>query len=97
MVVQQIRPVLPAALRWHRVAHLVPDVELKKGYGPGTTLSFLDHVPGPYAVAYGPTQPEPRVDERQIHKDIDPPYDWDMVFDHRDQFIVNFENPPPPK
>ncbi len=93
-----VMPVLPAALRWHRAAHLIKDCEMDKGHGPGTTFSFLDHVPGPYAVEYPPSQPEPRIDERQVHKDMDSKPDWDKVFDHRDRFIVNFMIPvPPPK
>jgi len=90
--------VLPAALRWHRVAHMIKDCEVDKGHGPGTSFSFLDHIPGPYAVEYPPSQPEPRVDERQVHKNIDSKPDWDEIFDHRDHYIVHFTNlEPPPK
>jgi hypothetical protein len=90
---------LPAALRWHRVAHMIKDCEVHKGHGPGTSFSFLDNVPGPYAVEYPPSQPEPRVDERQVHKKMDSKPDWDDIFDHRDHFILNFESKktPPPK
>jgi hypothetical protein len=91
-------PEISTRLRWHRAAHLIKDVEMDKGYGPGTSFSFLDHIPGPYAVEYLPTQPEPHVDERQVHKDIDSKPDWDAAFDHRDHFIVNFiDSKPPPK
>ena len=84
-------PPMPApapGLRWHRVAHLLRDCEVAKGHGPGTTFSFLDHVPGPYAVEYSPRQPEPRLDERQIHRDIDPRRDWDEAFDYRDECSI---------
>ena len=91
------RRTLPAGLRWHRVAHLLKDVEVDKGHGSGTTFNFLDHVPGSYAVDYPPTRPEPRVDERQVHKQIDPKPDWDAAFDRRDHFVVNFESLKPPK
>lgn len=91
-------PVLPPGVRWHRVAQLIKDNEVDKGHGPGTTYNFLDHVPGPYAVEFPPSQPEPRVDERQLHKQIDSKPDWDAAFDHRDHFIVNFmDRKPPPK
>jgi hypothetical protein len=93
-----LMPNPPVALRWHRVAHLIKDVETDKGHGPGTTFSFLDHVPGPYAVEYLPSQPEPRVDEREIHKKLDSKPDWDAAFDQRDHFVVNFISlEPPPK
>ena len=47
-----LRPDMPPALRWHRVAQLIRDVEMDKGHGHGTKFNFLDHVPGPYAVEY---------------------------------------------
>ena len=87
------RPDMPSALRWHRVAQLIRDCEWGKGHGPGTSFSFLDHVPGPYAVEYPPSQPEPRVDERQVHRDLEPTRDWDIDFNRRDHFILNFKMP----
>jgi hypothetical protein len=74
---------------------MIKDVEGDKGYGPGTKFVFFDHVPGPYAVEYLPSQPEPRVDERQFHKDADPKADWDVIFEDRDHFILHFENKKP--
>lgn len=92
-------PALSPRLTWHRTAHLVRDCELQKGHGPGTKFFFLDHVPSPYAVEYLPNVPEPRVDERHLHKTIaDSNADWDAIFDERDHYILNFENKePPPK
>ncbi len=90
------QPEMSSRLTWHRVAHLIRDSETAKGHGPGTKFSFLDHIPGPYVVDYLPTVPEPRVDERQVHKNVDPDPNWDDIFDQRDHFILNFENRPPP-
>ncbi len=87
---------LSSRLTWHRTAHLIKDLEMDKGFGPGTKFFFLDHVPGPYAVEYVASQPEPRVDERQFHKDADPGPDWDLMFEHRDHFILHFEDKKPP-
>ncbi len=85
-------PDLVAGMRWHRVAHLIKDLEVMKGHGPGTTFSFLDHIPGPYTMEFPPARPEQQVDERQMHKNILPENDWDLAFDHRDHFVVNFTN-----
>ena len=82
---------LSPGLRWHQVAHLIRDCETDKGHGPGTTFSFLDHVPGPYAVEYPPGRPEPHLDERKIHRDMDPQPDWGGIFDCRDYYILNFK------
>lgn len=87
---------IPPELRWRRVAHMIRDLEVAKGCGPGMTFCFLDHVPGPYAVHYPANVPEPRFDERAMCKTHDPAPDWDRVFDHRDHFIVHFTNPPLP-
>jgi len=83
---------IPPRVTWHRMANLIKDTEVKKGCGPGTHFSFLDHVPGPYAVEYPSSEPEPRVDERQFHKNSISKVDWDVIFDCRDHFILNFEN-----
>jgi hypothetical protein len=83
---------LPPGLRWHQAAHLLQDVETAKGHGAGTTFSFFDHVPGPYAVEYAPRGPEPHLDERKICRELYPQRDWDKIFDLRDEYILNFEN-----
>jgi hypothetical protein len=90
------QPAISSTLRWHRVAHMLKDIEVAKGHGPGTTFSFLDHVPGPYAVEFPPSQPEPHVDERQFHKKIHSKVDWDAAFDHRDHYVINFMDRKPP-
>jgi len=87
---------LPPGFRWHRVAHMLRDMEKAKGFGPGMTFCFLDHVPGPYPVYYPATVPEPRFDERAIHKENDPGPDWDKIFDHRDYFIRHLTDRPAP-
>jgi hypothetical protein len=78
-------PRLPASpkFNWHWVAHLMRDNVKSKGHGPGSRLIFNDHIPGPCMLELIPGQSEPRVNEVEIHKQIDPQYDWETIFAER--------------
>jgi hypothetical protein len=86
----------PKRMTWHWMAQRVKDGEVKKGHGPGTTLFFLDHVPGPCMAEFLPGQPEPQVDELKIYHEINPQVDWDDAFAKRDWYIQHFEMPKDP-
>jgi hypothetical protein len=86
------KPPLPPRANWHWMAQRVKDSQMQAGHGPGTTFAFLDRIPGPYTVHYLPGVPEPHVDERQVHKDIPPPINWDARFDQRDHFVRTMQN-----
>jgi hypothetical protein len=68
---------------WHRVGHLIKDILLKQGFGPGSRICFLDNIPGPCVLEIRPGDEEPRINELVAWKKTHPGYNWDVIVARR--------------
>ncbi len=59
---------------------MIRDLCEREGHGPGSRICFLDHIPGPCELTLLPDEKEPRYDEREAYKKVEPEVDWDTVF-----------------
>lgn len=53
---------------WHHMAHWIKDTAIKNGHGPGSRISFMDNLPGPFTIEIRPGHGEWRYDEREARR-----------------------------
>lgn len=70
----------PEKLDWHKVAQRVKDSAVRHGHGPGSQLFFLDHIVGPCYRDVKPGGAEPRMNELEEYKKLEPGRDWEKDF-----------------
>ena len=81
-------------MNWHWLAYWCRDYTLKRGYGPGSDLCFVDNIPGPGVIELKPGQQQRRYDELANYKLAKPDIDWEPEFADRDAKLRPPSTPP---
>ena len=65
---------------WSQMAQCIKETALSAGHDPGSSLCFLDHIPGPMTLELKPGQTEPAYDELAAYQRANPHCDWAAAF-----------------
>ena len=68
---------------WFEIAHYARDWKKKEGHGPGSSLYFLDNIPGPFSFDCTPGKRPLEYDELDTWKKVAPDYDWEAIIAER--------------
>lgn len=66
--------------RWSDLAYWMKKHCAEIGFGPGSRIYFVDHIPGPRAMHAKDHEKEPRFDEMKACRQKHPGHDWEGIF-----------------
>ena len=69
---------------WHWMGQHIKEATIKQGYGPGSQICFVDHIPGPCVTITGAGRKLPQYDELQTSHELDSKIDLDAIFNKLD-------------
>ncbi len=75
--------------KWdHKLGLVMRDATIRQGFGPGSSIFFLDNIPGPHLALVKPGNKEVLFDELECCQYCDAKFDWAPAFARRDAILA---------